>query len=156
LRGYTRALASARIPYDPQLVIAAHLSVQHSRDRMMEWLHQHAGEPLPHAVFCVNDGAAVGCLEALAKAGLRVPDDISVAGFDDSLAARMTIPQLSTVRQPLRAMGQRAVELLLSRVSHHGSAAGKNEKPVVFPVDLVTRASISAPPIVARLVPDCR
>jgi len=153
IRGYKRALAAARLPFDPQLMIAANFHAQSGRDTMHGWLRQHAGEPLPHAVFCVNDSVAVGCLEALAEVGLRVPDDISVAGFDDSLAARTTVPQLTTVRQPLRAMGQRAVELLLARIAAGTSTPARAGKPVVFPVDLVARASVGAPPTVTRLVP---
>jgi LacI family transcriptional regulator len=153
IRGYKRALAAARIPFEARLMVSANFHAQSGRDAVHGWLRKHAGEPLPHAVFCVNDSVAVGCLEALAEVGLRVPDDISVAGFDDSLAARTTVPQLTTVRQPLREMGQRAVELLLARIAEGTSTPARAGKPVVFPVDLVPRASVGAPPTVARLVP---
>ena len=118
---------------------------------MRAWLRRHAGEPLPHAVFCVSDGVAIGCMEALAEVGLRVPDDISVAGFDDTLAARTTVPQLTTVRQPLRMMAKRAVEVLLRRIAD--PTGPRPESPIVFPVDLVPRASVGAPPVIGRLVP---
>ena len=88
---------------------------------------------------------AVVEVEALAEMGLCVPDDISVAGFDDTLAARTTVPQLTTVRQPLRAMGHRAVEVLLARIAEqNGESAPVPIKPVVFPVGLVLRASVGA------------
>jgi len=97
---------------------------------------------LPEAIVCYNDSVAFGCLEVLAEAGVRVPQDVSVAGFDDTLAARTTVPQLTTVRQPLREMGQRAVEVLLKRIGH---AADASATPVVFPTELVLRASVGVP-----------
>jgi LacI family transcriptional regulator len=157
LRGYKRALTSAHVRVDNALVIPAGLSSECGRNAMRAWLRRHAGEPLPHAIFCVNDSVAVGCMEALAEVGLRVPDDISVAGFDDSLVARTTVPQLTTVRQPLRAMGNRAVEVLLSNIQRQNDQSlPALQNPIVFPVDLVPRASVSASPTVQRLVPSHR
>jgi LacI family transcriptional regulator len=112
------------------------------------------GQPLPHAIFCVNDSSAIGCLEALAEVGLRVPDDVSLAGFDDTLAARTTVPQLTTVRQPLQAMGAAAVETLLARISqHHGHAAPEVQETIVFPTEIVWRDSVGTPAAAQRLVP---
>jgi len=157
VRGYRRALAAARIPFDKSLLVPADFSEHGGRDALRAWLKRHAGELLPHAIFCANDGVAVGCMEALAEIGLRVPDDISVAGFDDTLAARSSVPQLTTVRQPLRAMGQRAAELLLARIAHQtGEGPPVPLDPVVFPVDLVPRASVAAPPAAKRVVPPPR
>ncbi len=153
IRGYKRALASAHLPFERALLVTAGYTAELGRAHMRHWLKQHAGEPLPHAVFCANDAAAIGALEALAEVGLRVPDDISVAGFDDTLAARSVVPQLTTVRQPLREMGARAVELLLDRINQPGAPSGAIPKPVVFPVDIVPRSSVGAPPVVERLVP---
>jgi LacI family transcriptional regulator len=154
IRGYKRALAQARIAFDPDLLSNGEFSVESGRDALRAWLKRHVGQPLPHAIFSANDAIALGCLEALAEVGLRVPEDISVAGFDDTLAARMTVPQLTTVRQPLRAMGHRAVELLLARIAEqNGENPSAPFEPVVFPVDLVPRASVGAPPIAQRMVP---
>jgi LacI family transcriptional regulator len=153
-RGYKRALASAHIPVDNSLIIPAGFTEDSGRQAMRGWLREHAGEPLPPAVFCVSDGAAIGSLEALAEVGLHVPEDISVAGFDDTLAARTTVPQLTTVRQPLRAMGNRLVEVLLDRIQRQNAGdSGLTEKSIVFPVDLVPRSSVGAPPAVRRIVP---
>ncbi len=154
VRGYKRALASMRIPFDPQLLVAAAYTTETGRDAVRTWLRRHAAEPLPHAIFCANDAIAIGCLEALAEVGLRVPDDLSVAGFDDSLAARTTVPQLTTVKQPLRAMGIKAAEVLLQRIAHqNGVGTAAVIKPIIFPVDIVPRNSVGAPPVVERLVP---
>jgi LacI family transcriptional regulator len=155
IRGYKRALAKARITFDPELLVPAHFDPGHGRDAMRGWLRRHTSEPLPQAVFCVNDSVAIGCLEALAEAGLRVPEDVSVAGFDDTLAARTALPQLTTVRQPLRAMGAQAVEILLAAIAP-GAAPKAPAKPIVFPTELVVRASVGAPPEIQRLVPRLR
>jgi LacI family transcriptional regulator len=157
LHGYKRALTSSHIGLDNALIVPAGFTGVEGHHAMRGWLRHHAGEPLPHAIFCVSDGVAIGCMEALAEVGLRVPDDISVAGFDDTLAARMTIPQLTTVRQPLRAMGNRAVEVLIDRIERQNNGDGLlTEKAIVFPVDLVPRASVGAPPAVKRIVPSRR
>jgi LacI family transcriptional regulator, galactose operon repressor len=157
IAGYKRALASARLRFSESLVVRAAFTIGAGREAMRGWLRHHAGEPLPDAVFCANDGIAIGCLEALAEAGLRVPEDISIAGFDDTQAARTTVPQLATVRQPLRAMGTRAVQVLLDSIARqNGLVVPPGPNPIVFPVEIVQRASVSmrsAKGRVARLVP---
>lgn len=155
IRGYRRALASARIAFDAALLAPADFSVEGGRREFRAWLARSAGRPLPQAIFCGNDGIAIGCMEALAEIGLKVPGDVSLAGFDDTLAARTTVPQLSTVRQPLRAMGSRAVEALLAHLEGRpGAGAGKPPPPTVFPTELVLRSSIAAPPAAPRTVPE--
>ena len=152
--GYRRALAGSRIPFDEELLVPSFFEADHARDAMRKWLKKHAGELLPHAIFCASDDMAIGCMEALAEAGLRVPDDISVVGFDDTLVARTTVPQLTTVQQPFLAMGAEAVELLLARIAHHkGTGAAASPKPVVFPTKLIQRASVGPRLAVERLVP---
>lgn len=143
LRGYRRALQEAKIPFDPGMVLEAGFSVRGGRTAVAIWLKSLSKTPLPDAIFCASDPMAVGCLEALAEAGVSVPDDISITGFDDSLAARTTLPQLTTVRQPLKAMGAKAVEIMLARVQqHHGHADSTDAKPIVFPVEIIRRASV--------------
>jgi LacI family transcriptional regulator len=73
----------------------------------------------PTAVVGFNDKAALGILRAAEERGLRVPEDLSVAGFDDSDVARATRPQLTTVRQPLEEMGRMAVGLLVRLMDQH-------------------------------------
>lgn len=156
LSGYRRALASLRLPFDPDLVVTAGFETPDGFAAMRGWLRRHAGQPLPDVVMAVNDGVAIGCVEALAEAGLRVPDDVSVTGFDDTLAARVCVPQLTTVRQPLRAMGARAVDVLLNRIGKPGTSAAATDKPIVFPVEVVARASVAAPYAEVRVVPRSR
>jgi LacI family transcriptional regulator len=96
----------------------------------------------PTAIFAGNDEMAVGVYQAVRKAGLRVPDDLSIVGFDDSSIATRIWPTLTTVRLPIRYMGRTAVQLL---VSNHDPAA--MEPPVVTSVmpSLIIRDSTAAP-----------
>jgi LacI family transcriptional regulator len=154
IKGYKRALATARIPFSESLFVEANFGHRGGQTALLNWLKLHAREPMPDAVFCANDAIAVGCLEVFAEAGLRVPEDVSVAGFDDTFAARTTVPQLTTVRQPLRAMGSRAVDVLLNAIQ--AQTDGRQlaiQKPIIFPVELVIRASVGIPPVAVRLVP---
>lgn len=146
IQGYGRALADAGIPVDPDLLIDGSFSTEGGRNALRIWLAAHVGQPLPDAIFAGSDAIALGCMEVLAKTGYSVPRDISVVGFDDTLAARTTVPQLTTVRQPLRAMGMRAVETLLERIRHNlGQPAPEAPGTIVFPVEIVHRASAQAP-----------
>lgn len=154
IRGYKRALASGHLAVSGDLLVAAgSFTADGGREAMRHWLRHHGGERLPQAVFCANDTIALGAMEALAECGIRVPEDVSIAGFDDTLAARISVPQLTSVRQPLRAMGAKAVELLLGRVEHR---VPQDAPPVVFPVDLAPRASSRSPGGSDRIVPKTR
>jgi LacI family transcriptional regulator len=92
------------------------------------------------SVFAHNDLSAAGALRALRDAGRGVPDDIAVVGFDDLPLARHTEPGLTTVRQPMRGMGETAAGLLLSRLLGEPVPA----EPVVLPTELVVRGSAPA------------
>ncbi len=70
------------------------------------------------AIFCFNDIAAIGAIRALKDAGMGVPEDVSVVGFDDIQSAAFSTPSLTTVRQPLMEMGRRGAQLLLERITH--------------------------------------
>jgi LacI family transcriptional regulator len=95
----------------------------------------------PTAVFCANDSMAVGALSALSAAGLRVPDDVAVAGFDDIPIARYLAPPLSSVRVDVHRLGARAVELLCNAVSGGGGSAPAQE---LLPTRLAVRRSCGA------------
>ena len=96
----------------------------------------------PSAIFASNDRAAFGVLRAARERGLRVPDDLSVVGFDDEPAAAHTGPGLTTVRQPLREMGTVGVERLLARMRHPDAPA----ELVLLPTELVVRGSTGPVP----------
>ena len=90
-----------------------------------------AGGPRPDCVFAVNDVMAVGALARLRAAGLAVPGDIAVAGFDDILTLRDVTPPLTTVRLPLQRMGEMAANLVLGRrrpgPAARGPGAGRGD-----------------------------
>jgi DNA-binding LacI/PurR family transcriptional regulator len=103
-------------------------------DTMQEIL---SSSPHPTAVFAVSDEMALGAYRAIAEAGLRVPDDFSVIGFDDIKAAAFAIPTLTTIRQPFDEMASTAVQLLVQLIA--------GEEPpttqVMLPAELVIRQS---------------
>ncbi len=87
------------------------------------------------AVFAESDNMAAGALRTLRAAGRRVPEDVAVAGFDDLPIARITEPPLTTVHQPVQALGQEMVRMLLALM------AGERPSPLILPTHLVVRAS---------------
>ncbi len=101
------------------------------------------------ALFAFNDLSAIGAMRALRDAGLRVPDDVSVIGFDDIQSAAFQYPSLTTVRQPLQAMGEMAARLLLERLGGRATPSRVTVEP-----HLVVRestASAQSPPRGSRL-----
>ncbi|HEX4022884.1 MAG TPA: LacI family DNA-binding transcriptional regulator [Acidobacteriaceae bacterium] len=92
------------------------------------------------AIFCFNDTTAIGAIRALRDAGLRCPEDVSIIGFDDILGAAYHTPSITTIRQPLRQMGEAASELLLRRI--RDSKAPYPREMVLLP-ELVVRESTS-------------
>ncbi|ONI67833.1 LacI family transcriptional regulator [Kribbella sp. ALI-6-A] len=116
LSGHAAALADAGSLPDPSLIRYVEPTIDEG--------YRAAGEllDLPHrptALVAFNDKAAVGALQAAAQRGLRVPHDLSIAGFDDIDLSRATSPMLTTVRQPLQEMGRMAVSLLIRLLDHH-------------------------------------
>jgi LacI family transcriptional regulator len=97
-----------------------------------------AGSPQPRAVFAANDMMAMGAMVAIREAGLRVPEDIAVAGFDDIPVARLLNPPLTTVAQFPERLGRRAAELLFERL--HGTFTGEGRR-LEMPYELMVRAS---------------
>ena len=96
----------------------------------------------PSAIFCFNDEMAMGVLETARRRHVRVPDDLSVVGFDDIRFARYTDPPLTTVAQPMRAIGEGTVRLLLQILHLDGASAPES---VTLPHTLTVRSS-TAPP----------
>jgi LacI family transcriptional regulator, galactose operon repressor len=110
LRGYHAALGAAGILPDPKLTLEALPEIDAGREASEQLLD--LPEP-PTAIFCFNDNIAIGAIQAARARGLRVPEDVSVVGFDDVEHATIVTPALTTVRQPLAEMGRTAVSLLI-------------------------------------------
>jgi len=95
------------------------------------------------AVFCFNDISAIGAIRALKDAGLSVPLDVSVVGFDDIQSAAYSTPSLTTVRQPLTEMGKRGAQVLLERIANRENEFAAE---IVMEPELVVRESTGPAP----------
>jgi DNA-binding LacI/PurR family transcriptional regulator len=133
LDGYQDGLRATGLPADPQLVEGGDFTEEGAAAAMRRLLER---EPGLDAVFAASDLMAAGALRALKAAGRRVPGDVAVIGFEDSMTARYAEPQLTTVSQPVEEMGRQATRLLLAKVA--GEAAGMC---VILKTGLVVRAS---------------
>ena len=114
LRGYIDALESYKIPYDPQLVFEAGFERKHGVETAERLL---ANGNLPDAIFAVCDPVAIGLMLTLKSRGLRIPEDIAVAGFNDEPIATIIDPPLTTIVQPAFEMGVSAANILLQKIS---------------------------------------
>jgi len=134
LEGYREALERFGLPFRKGLVGEGDFFEESGYREMTKLLGRR---PEIDAVFAASDLMAVGALRALREAGRRVPDDVAVIGFDDAPIAQLTLPPLTTIRQPLDAMTSAAADLLVRRL---GNGAGKPEQ-IVCATTLVRRAS---------------
>jgi LacI family transcriptional regulator len=119
-------------------------------DRMLAEFGGVAGQ-LPDAIVCSNDQMAIGVLRTLTARGIRVPDDIALVGFDDIYPATLCDPPLTTVRQPIRGIGERACEQLIERIANPTLRTSVE----LLPTELVIRSSCGCPPgtVARHLVP---
>lgn len=136
LDGYHDALRAAGQRVDESLIEVGDFTEEGGERAMRRLLAHGGGAGLPDAVFAANDLMAVGALRTLKAAGLRVPDDVSVVGFDDSDTARHCDPQLTTVRQPIEEQGRQMVQRLLAVIGGDASGVG-----VLLDTELVVRQS---------------
>lgn len=110
LHGYRAALDKAGVPADPELVLHGSFGYPDGHAMGARLLdHEHP----PSAIFAASDETAIGVVEAARRRGLRVPQDLSVVGFDDTILATLATPALTTVRQPLPDMGKVALRTVL-------------------------------------------
>jgi DNA-binding LacI/PurR family transcriptional regulator len=136
--GYRSALAAHGISPEPDYLI----EVPYTIDDGVAGARRLLGlAERPTAIFCANDILAFGAIRAMLDAGLRVPQDISVVGFDDSPMAAITNPRLTTVAQPAFTMGERACELLLALINGE-----QPERTLILPTELHIRETTAPPP----------
>ncbi len=145
-RGYHEALERHSLPFDPSLLVQGSYREPGGYDAMKRLLA--LPEP-PTAVFAVNDLAAAGALRALHEAGLRVPDDVSIVGFNDLPTAIQIVPRLTTIHLPLHAMGVTAAQRLMTQLLEHERPSA----PVTIPVTLIARESSGPAPAATRALP---
>ena len=139
LKGYRMALTSADLPYAPELVRHGDWSSGAGFEQTLSLMR----EPRPPtAIFCANDLMALGAIEALKQLGLRVPEDVSILGYDDQEIARHTHPALSTVVLPNYELGRWAVETLLRDAQSRATGLPVRQGMVKLDGPLVERASV--------------
>ena len=109
LVGFRAAMAAAGLLPDPALIASGDWSIAQAEIAAAKLLSQ---AELPTAIFAFNDNGAIGTLNAARRKGLRVPEDLSIVGFDDTFQALIVSPTLTTVRQPLAELGRMGVSLL--------------------------------------------
>jgi LacI family transcriptional regulator len=136
LKGYRQALAAADIAFDLCLIRNGDWLPLQGYRLALELLR--SANP-PTAIFCANDLMAMGALDAGERMGLRVPEDLSIMGYDDQELARYTHPPLSTLVLPNYEMGRKAVELLIDIAIHR-----KTLRPTTVEIDgpLIERYSV--------------
>lgn len=139
LKGYRQALATADIPFDPALVAEGNWQPSggyHATRKLLSLKRP------PTAIFCANDRMALGCYDALKEARLRIPEDVSVVGFDDDDLASHMVPRLTTFLFPRRLMGAWAAERALSSRHRRHDA----HRTVKIECELLERDSVAPPP----------
>ncbi|WJG10865.1 LacI family DNA-binding transcriptional regulator [Aliiglaciecola sp. LCG003] len=140
LAGYRDALAEADLAFDKTLLYPGDFTLQSGHDAASIIL---SSKDRPTAVFCENDETAIGAMQCFKQAGLRIPNDISIAGFDDISFSAFCDPPLTTIAQPAEEFGQTAVSLLIDLLTGKITKAPK----VIMPFELIVRTSTGPAPV---------
>src|SRR5512147_2667774 len=138
LEGYKSALRVHHLPEDPQLIYEGAF---HQTDGYAGGSALLDLENPPTAIFASNDVMAMGAMDAIRGRGLRIPEDVSILGFDDIPQSAMVRPALTTVRQPLEHMGRLATQMLIDQLKNPDKEIGRIE----LPTQLIARNSTSSP-----------
>lgn len=139
--GYRAALKKARIKHAPEHVVHSESSLEGGYRGMGQLLNSPVRLT---AVFCYDDITALGAYKAIRNAGLRVSKDISVAGFDDLFFSSYLEPSLTTINQPMREMGEKAMKLLIDLIPQSRNGKKPQKTQIVIPGKLMMRESTSA------------
>lgn len=134
LSGYNCALEKHNIQYDERYIMKSPASYSGGFDSMTAALHSNLKF---HSVFATNDYIAMGAIRAIKQYGLRIPDDLSIIGFDDIPAASYSMPSLTTIHQPQREMGKLAAEIILNKLEMRKSST----KHILLEPKLIVRES---------------
>ena len=132
LHGYLLALRDRNLISDPGLIVEGDFTETGGYRAMQQLLARR-----PDAVFAASDMMAIGAMRALREAGLRIPEDVAIVGFDDLPQAARAEPALTTVRQPTYRLGTTTVDSLLDLIDHPDSY----QRRIVLPTELVVRQS---------------
>lgn len=136
-QGFEKAMQEANLTINPDWIMEGFFEPEDGYECMNKILVQ---DKLPTAVFCCNDVMALGAISAIGEKGLKVPDDISIIGYDNIHASRFFSPPLTTVHQSKSRLGVQAINLLFKRI---GKKSGEHEVIELHP-ELVIRKSVKA------------
>jgi len=140
-QGYKNALKDANIKFDETLIYPGNfnfVSGMAAGDKFLDLTER------PSAVFAGNDDMAAGVLVSALKRGIKVPEELSIAGFDDSELAEKMWPQITTVRQPTLEFGTRAIELLISKMGHDKKKNSDDTQIEKLDYEIILRNSTSS------------
>lgn len=132
--GYANAIGGKGLRIDPALVAQGDFSRESGREQAGALFAAK-----PTAIFASNDEMAIGIIEAADRAGIRIPGDISLVGFDDNAAAKTCRPRLTSVRQPLEEMGEAACGMLIERIRN----PSKPNAHAQVPYEIMERDSVA-------------
>ncbi|MFS0724863.1 LacI family DNA-binding transcriptional regulator [Paenibacillus sp. 1P07SE] len=135
IRGYRLALEEAGLPYEKALLAVSDFSVEGGKAAAIKLLSQSS----PTAIFACNDVLAIGVMQAAKETGLKVPKDLSIVGFDNTILATITDPPMTTIAQPIRAMGHQVVDLIIQEIQDERAV---KQRVVLLP-ELIKRGSTS-------------
>ena len=134
--GYKRALLDHDLIFDPELYISNELTEQEVQKSIAEVLKR---DKLPDGLFVTNDSSAAFALTLLKEAGLSVPEDIAIVGFNNDLISRVTEPAISTINYPGNEMGENIARILINHLDGQGDLSFTST--VVLDTELIVRAS---------------
>ncbi len=117
-QGYVNALTHFGLAFQPEHILTVHYTEEDSYRYLRQYLENHTPEELPDAFVCDDDTMAVGALRAFQEKGIRVPDDISVIGFNDRPTCEETFPPLTSINVSKRSLAFEAVEELIRLIKN--------------------------------------
>ena len=139
LEGYKEALAEAGIPFEKDLIAEGDFTMWSGLNAAFQFCNMKVR---PTAIFSMNDEMAIGAMQTLKNQGIRIPEDMSVTGFDDIAYSKYSDPSLTTISQPAEEMGKMAMDMLLKVIE--GEPLSQRE--CVLPTEFIIRKSTGPAP----------
>ncbi|MBT5185918.1 MAG: LacI family DNA-binding transcriptional regulator [Kordiimonadaceae bacterium] len=137
IKGYSQAIKKANLSFDQSIIVEGDYSVNSGAQAAYNLLKASA---LPTAIFCFNDEMAIGAIHQIKEMGFKIPEDISVAGFDDNSFAEYSDPPLTTVSQPAEDFGSRAMSMIYDVINDNEIGTTN----IFLPYKLINRKSTAA------------
>ncbi|MGG0934921.1 LacI family DNA-binding transcriptional regulator [Brevibacillus centrosporus] len=134
LRGIRQAMAEAQVPFHEEHLVICDSSVESGRASSAKFFEGKSG---PTAIFATNDVLAIGVVQAAREHKKKLPDDVSIVGFDNTLLSTIVEPRLTTVAHPMAEMARKAMELLLNRMQDKDRMSSR----IILPPELIKRDS---------------